>query len=74
MTEHVMNINALQAYFVATFHTERVRVRESDSVVTIEPVAETPRDCTIGLRGMFADCPEISVDKFLMKDTERNAT
>jgi glycine/D-amino acid oxidase-like deaminating enzyme len=63
-----MNIDALQAYFVSTFRTKQVRVRESDAVVTveaIEPAAGQAGDCAAGLRGMFADCPELSVDKFL---------
>ncbi|MDR0999512.1 MAG: hypothetical protein LBL96_01710 [Clostridiales bacterium] len=64
MTERVMNTDALQAYFVTTFQTKQVLVRESNSVVTIEPLKEKV-DCTIGLRGMFKDCPEMSVDKFL---------
>jgi virulence-associated protein VagC len=59
-----MNTDTLQAYFVTTFRTKQVRVREDNSVVTIEPVEEKT-DCAIGLRGMFKDCPEMSVDKFL---------
>jgi virulence-associated protein VagC len=60
-----MNIDALQSYFVARFQTRQVRVSENDSVVTIAPVEEKKGDCALGLRGMFADCPEMSVDKFL---------
>jgi hypothetical protein len=65
MTERVMSIDALQAYFVSTFRARQVRVREDGGVVTVEPVARPAGDCAAGLRGMFADCPELSVDKFL---------
>jgi virulence-associated protein VagC len=40
MTEQVMNTDALQAYLAATIRAKRVRVRENNSVVTVEPVAE----------------------------------
>ena len=64
MTETVMNTSALPSFIGTTFKTGRVRVRKDNRVVTIEPV-EGKSDCTAGLRGILADCPEMSVDKFL---------
>jgi virulence-associated protein VagC len=63
-TEQVMSVDALQAFLTTTLSVKRVLVRQNNHVVTIEPVEEKT-DCTIGLRGILADCPEMSVDKFL---------
>jgi virulence-associated protein VagC len=64
MTETVMNTNALPSFLTATLKTNRVRVRENNRVVTIEPIEEKS-DCTAGLRGILADYPEMSVERFL---------
>ena len=64
MSETVMNTNALPSFLVTTLKTNRVRVRENNLVITIEP-AEEKHDCTAGLRGMLAGYTEMSVDKFL---------
>lgn len=66
MTETVMNTNALPSFLVTTLKTNRVRVRENNRVVTIEPIEEKP-DCTVGLRGILSDYPEMAVDKFLAR-------
>ncbi|MCL2003324.1 MAG: hypothetical protein FWG72_04875 [Oscillospiraceae bacterium] len=63
MNETVMNASALPSFLAETLKTGRIRVRENNRVVTIEPVDEKP-DCTAGLRGILADCPEMSADKF----------
>jgi hypothetical protein len=65
MTERIMDTDALQAYFVTTFRTKQVRVRESNRVVTIEPVEARKPGCCSRVRGLLADCPDMSVDKFL---------
>ncbi|MDR0445972.1 MAG: hypothetical protein LBH17_02905, partial [Oscillospiraceae bacterium] len=65
MTEKVMDIDALQAYFVTTFRTKQVRVRESDDIVTVEPVEKRAASSCSRVRGLLADCPDMSVDKFL---------
>ena len=65
MTEQIMNTDALQAFLAATLRAKKVLVRENNNVVTIEPVEEKKTDCTIGLRGILSDYPEMSVDKFL---------
>ena len=59
-----MNTDALPAFIISTFRVKKVLVRENNSVITIIPVDEKI-DCTIGLRGILADYPEMSVDKFL---------
>ena len=64
MTETVMNINALPEFLFKLIRTEKVRVNETDGVIQLMPVKENA-DCTIGLRGMFAGDPNMTVDKFL---------
>ena len=64
MTEQVMNTDALAAFIINTFRVKKVLVRENNSVVTITPIEEKG-DCTIGLRGILADYPEMSVVRFL---------
>jgi virulence-associated protein VagC len=63
-TEQIMSMDALQAFLTTTLSDKRVLVRQNNGVVTIEPVEEKT-DCTLGLRGILADCSEMSVDRFL---------
>ena len=64
MTE--MNTQALPEFLFKRFQTERVKVYEIDGEIRLMPMAmEENADCTVGLRGLFANCPEMSVDKFL---------
>ena len=64
MTERVMSTEALQTFLTNTIRAKKVLVRENNSVVTIEPIQDKT-DCTIGLRGILSDYPDMSVDKFL---------
>ncbi|MDR3277922.1 MAG: hypothetical protein LBT12_04045 [Oscillospiraceae bacterium] len=64
MTDTVMNTKSLPETLLRLIQTEKVRVREADGVIELMPIREIA-DCTVGLRGMFADCPNLSVDKFL---------
>ena len=64
MTEKVMNTNALPEVLFELIKTEKVRVKEMDGVIQLMPLKENA-DCTIGLRGMFAGDPDMTVDKFL---------
>jgi len=64
MIERVMNTNAFPEVLFELIKTEKVRVKEMDGVIQLMPVNEN-NDCTIGLRGMFAGDPEMTVDKFL---------
>ena len=64
MTEKVMNVNALPSYLISTLKTDKLKVSENNRVITIEP-ADNTNDCTVGLRGILSDYPEMSVDKFL---------
>jgi hypothetical protein len=64
MTETVMSSKAFPEVFFKLITTEKVRVKEIDGVIELMPVKEDT-DCTIGLRGMLAGYPEMSVDKFL---------
>ena len=64
MTETVMNTKALSKILSKLITTEKVRVKETDGIIQLMPIMEN-EDCTIGLRGLFANYPEMSVDKFL---------
>ena len=72
MTDTVMTTKSLPEILLKLIKTEKVRVKESDGVIQLMPVKETT-DCTVGLRGILADYPEISVENFLKRkraDTE----
>ena len=62
MTDQVMNTSSLPSYLITLIRTERVRVRETNSVVTIEPVDEKEYRCP--LLGVAAGS-KLTVDKFL---------
>jgi hypothetical protein len=64
MTETIMNTKALPEILFKLIQTEKVKVCESEEEIRLVPVREID-DCTLGLRGLFADYPEMSVDKFL---------
>jgi len=64
MTETVMTTKSLHETLFDLIPTEKVRVKEDNGALHIVPVDENV-DCTIGLRGMFAGCPYMTVDKFL---------
>jgi hypothetical protein len=64
MTDTVMNTTALPEILFKLIRTEKVHVKETDGVIQLMPVKENA-DCTIGLRGMFAGDPDMTVDKFL---------
>ena len=64
MIDSIIHTKSLPEILLRLIPTERVRVHETGGVVQLTPVKET-RDCTIGLRGMFAAYPDMSVDSFL---------
>ena len=64
MTETVMNTKALPEVLFRLIKTEKVKVHEADGEIRLIPIKDNA-DCTVGLRGLFADYPEMSVDKFL---------
>jgi hypothetical protein len=70
-----MNITALQSYLANTFHTDKVKVREVNRVITFEPMEETA-----ATNAKKYSCPflgtakggSLTVDKFLkMKQEEK---
>jgi hypothetical protein len=68
-----MNIDAIQAFLATMFETKKVRIREVESGVLVEPIAETISDeeYNCPLLGIAADST-LTVDKFLeMKREER---
>jgi hypothetical protein len=67
MTDSVMNTRALPDFLFRHIPTEKVRVREVSGMIQLTPINENieETDCTVGLRGMFAGFPELSVDAFL---------
>jgi len=64
MSDTVMDINALPHLLLQLFSTSRVVVSEANGIVQVTPIKEEI-DCTIGLRGMFAGDPNMTIDKFL---------
>ena len=66
MTDTVTTIAALPEILLKLIKTEKVRVKESAGVIQLIPVKETA-DCTVGLRGILEDYPEMSVDNFLKR-------
>ena len=64
MSARVIERTALPDLLYSLIFTDKVRVSESNGIVQVEPVKEEI-DCTIGLRGMFAGDPSMTVDKFL---------
>ena len=63
MTEFVIDASTLPESLHRLIRSEKVRVKENDDGVQLVPVKENA-DCTIGLRGMFAGDPEMTVDRF----------
>ncbi|MDR3121235.1 MAG: hypothetical protein LBU58_07885, partial [Clostridiales bacterium] len=75
MTERVMNVTAVQSYLVNVLHTNKVKVREVNQVITIESAEEI-----VAANGKKYSCPflgtakggSLTVDKFLeMKQEEK---
>jgi hypothetical protein len=64
MQSTVMDINALPSFLFRMMPSQKVRVSEMDGIIQLAPVEEV-EDCTDGLRGMFKNNPEMSVEKFL---------
>ncbi|MDR0649828.1 MAG: hypothetical protein LBF92_10905 [Synergistaceae bacterium] len=63
MTEILLNANTLPEPLLKLVHSEKVRVRESNGVITLLPADEN-FDCTAEIFGMYSDS-KMSVDKFL---------
>jgi hypothetical protein len=64
MTEMILPTNTLPEALSELIPTEKFRVQKDNGIIQIVPVEENI-DCTIGLRGMFAGCPYMTVDKYL---------
>ena len=64
MDETVMNTKALPEFLSRLISTERVRIKEINGIIQLIPIKDH-KDCTIGLRGLFSEYPEMSLDKFL---------
>ena len=66
MNDTIMQTRAFPEILFKLIPTEKVRVTEIDGMVQLMPVKEN-EDCTIGLRGILADYPEMSVENFLKR-------
>ncbi|MDR1704766.1 MAG: hypothetical protein LBS19_08815 [Clostridiales bacterium] len=64
MTEIVLDTNTLPEPLLRMIPSEKVMAREEDGEVRLIPVWEEI-DYIAALRGSLADCPEMSVDRFL---------
>jgi len=62
MSETV-STTALPDILFKLIQTEKVNIFETNGEIRLTPVSEKGAECQ--LRGMFAACPEMSVDKFL---------
>jgi len=62
MTEMVLNAKTLPEPLFRLIRTDRVKVNESDGVISLTPIAETKKGCP--LRGIATDS-NLTVDKFL---------
>ena len=69
MENTIMDINALPSLLFRLFSTVKVSVTETDGIIQVAPV-DDKSDCTVGLRGILADYPEMSVDNFLARMRE----
>jgi len=69
MENTIVDINALPSLLFRLFSTVKVSVTETDGIVQVVPV-DDKSDCTVGLRGILADYPEMSVDNFLARMRE----
>jgi hypothetical protein len=57
----------LPKFIASVFSSSKTLVRDVSHIVTIEPISVEKPVRAIGLRGLLADYPEISVDKFLAR-------
>ena len=64
MSETIINTKALPEFLFALIPTQKVFVKEADGIIQLMPIDENT-DCTVGLRGLLVDYPDMSVDKFL---------
>ena len=64
MSAKVIERSDLPNLLYSLIFTDKVRVTESNGIVQVEPVQEEV-DCTVGLRGIFAGDPNMTVDKYL---------
>ena len=64
MREMVLQTSTLPEPLFRLIPTEKVRIKAMDGIVQLLPIKENA-DCTIGLRGILADCDDMSVAKFL---------
>jgi len=64
MSTKVIERAALPELIYSIIFTDKVRVSESNGIIQVEPVKDEA-DCAIGLRGMFAGDPNMTVSNFL---------
>ncbi|MDR1993267.1 MAG: hypothetical protein LBQ98_07240 [Nitrososphaerota archaeon] len=64
MTETVLNTKTLPEALSKLIRTEKVKIQQTDGEIRLIPIQE-PIDYISELRGLLADYPQMSVDKFL---------
>ncbi|MDR3265137.1 MAG: hypothetical protein LBT15_03900 [Synergistaceae bacterium] len=71
MNDMILNASTLPEPLSRLVQTDRVRVHESNGVITMTPFEE-PFDCTAAVFGMYSD-GKLSVDNFLeQKQAEKD--
>jgi hypothetical protein len=63
MTDTVLNTSSVPELLLRLIQTEKVRVRETEGVISLIPIREQV-PCTARVRGMYKDGKQ-AVDKFL---------
>ena len=66
MVEMVLNTSVLPEPLMRLIPTQKIRVKKIDEIIQLMPLNEKT-DCTAGLRGILADCDEMSVENFLKR-------
>ena len=66
ISETIINTSAFPEILFKLITTEKVLIKEANGVIQLIPVYENT-DCTVGLRGLLADCDDMSVDSFLRR-------
>ena len=69
MTEQIINASSLPAYLSKIISAEKVRIREINNIVTIEPVEFDEESLDCPLFGI-AEGSKLTVEKFLAMSLE----
>ena len=74
MSEMVLDINAIPSYLTTIFQTKKVRVNQSNKIITIVPIEEPAKEeyFSCPFLGIAVDS-ELTVEKFMAWKREERA-